>query len=353
MGLFLDEYLGKKILVTGHTGFKGTWLSRILVLAGARVYGLSLQAEKNSLFSEIDNLGLEENSIIDLRDFNDLYSYFVKHKFDGIFHLAAQPLVIESYRKPIETFQTNVMGTAHLLQAVLKNNSSNWVVISTTDKVYKNNGKSKGYSENDLLGGEDPYSASKSATEMVINAWSNLALLTSPMIKLVSARSGNVIGGGDTAQNRLVPDLIRNFHAQTKTLIRNPKAIRPWQHVLDPLNGYLTIGRKLMSREMVSNTYNFGPGKNSKITVEEIADYACKQWHGSVGYEIDNSKGIYPEAEILWLSSKLAKKELNWSNKLDATDAINWTINWEQESKIHSPLIAMDNQIYKFYGQLI
>jgi CDP-glucose 4,6-dehydratase len=352
MPQFLGKYSDKRILVTGHTGFKGTWLTRILVLAGAKVYGLSLLPEKNSLFSKIADLGLQENSIIDLRDFIEVNSYFSKHKFDGIFHLAAQPLVIESYKDPIETFQTNVMGTAHLLQSVLNNNSANWVVITTTDKVYKNEGRNKGFLENNPLGGEDPYSASKTATEMVINAWRNLAALVSPKFKFISVRAGNVIGGGDVAQNRLVPDLIRNFHTKTKTSIRNPKAVRPWQYVLDPLNGYLMIGLKLLSEENVSNSYNFGPGKKSKITVEQLAKYACTKWDGSIGFEVDYRKGKYPESEILWLSSKLAKKELNWVNKLEVKDAIDWTINWEIDSNVRSPLEAMDYQIMNFYGQL-
>ncbi len=346
----LSEYSEKKILITGHTGFKGAWLARILVFAGAHVYGLALEPEANSLFSKIENLGIEESSILDIRNTNEVEKYFFSHKFDGVFHLAAQPLVIRSYKEPVETFATNVMGTANVLNSILNNSSANWVVVITTDKVYKNVEKLEGYLEDEPLGGKDPYSASKAATEMVVSAWQNLGALVNPPVQIVSARAGNVIGGGDTAENRLIPDLIRGFHSHQKTVIRFPDAIRPWQHVLDPLSGYLTVGAKLMANMKTSPAYNFGPGEESKLTVQEMAEYACSQWDGSKGIDIQSDSNSLPESGLLWLSSELAKKELGWSNRFEAKEAIRWTIDWERESMKSSPLQALDNQIKTFYG---
>lgn len=346
----LSGYSGKKILITGHTGFKGSWLARILVLAGAQVYGLALEPEVNSLFSKIEDLGVKESSILDIRDSIEVEEYFLNHKFDGVFHLAAQPLVIRSYKEPVETFATNVMGTAHVLNSILKNSSAKWVVVITTDKVYKNVEKLAGYLEDEPLGGKDPYSASKAATEMVVSAWQNLGTLSSPPVQIVSVRAGNVIGGGDTADNRLIPDLIRGFHSHQKIVIRFPDAIRPWQHVLDPLNGYLTVGAKLMANMKTSPAYNFGPGDGSKLTVQEMAEYACSQWDGSEGISIQTNLNSLPESGLLWLSSELATKELGWRNRFEAKEAIRWTIDWERESMKSSPLQALDSQINTFYG---
>ena len=350
MNSLLAKYSGKKILITGLTGFKGTWLSRILVLAGAQVYGLSLEAEKDSLFTKIESLGIKESSILDIRDRTAVENYFKSHSFDGIFHLAAQPLVRRSYREPIETFDTNVMGTAHVLNSVVSSNAANWAVVITTDKVYRNVEKLEGYVEDEPLGGKDPYSASKAGTEMVVSAWQTIAGQADKKITICSARAGNVIGGGDTAEDRLIPDLIRGFYAKTKTLIRNPESIRPWQHVLDPLNGYLTIGANLMDSKKVSSAFNFGPGEASKLTVKEMADFACSQWPQSLGIEIQVDPSAVLESGLLWLSSDLATKELGWRNRFEAQEAIGWTIEWEKESMSSTPLSALDQQINGFFG---
>ena len=350
MSNFLKEYSGKKILITGHTGFKGTWLARTLVLAGAEVYGLALKAESNSLFSLIDNLGLTESAILDIRNRTEVEDYFERHQFEGIFHLAAQPLVRRSYREPIETFETNVMGTAHILDSVVSNGCAEWIVVITTDKVYRNLEKMEGYVEDDALGGKDPYSASKAATEMVISAWQTIAGVRGKKIRIASARAGNVIGGGDMAEDRLIPDLIRSFRANTKAVIRNPASIRPWQHVLDPLNGYVSMGLALMQGRTISLAYNFGPGEESKLTVEEMAEYACAQWEGSKGVEITIDSQAPHEAGLLWLSSELAAKELGWSNRFEAREAIAWTLDWEKAAMQTSALAALDHQIHEFYG---
>ena len=346
----LDQFSNKKILITGHTGFKGTWLSRILILAGAKVYGLALAPEPSSLYARIETLGMADSKIIDIRDRAEIDEYFCTQKFDGIFHLAAQPLVIRSYKEPIETFEINVMGAANVLDAVLKNKSSKWVIVVTTDKVYKNIEKLDGYREDDSLGGRDPYSASKAATEMVVSAWQNLSEISDSGISIVSVRAGNVIGGGDMAENRLIPDLIRGFKSNMKTTIRYPQSIRPWQHVLDPLHGYLKVALKLMHGEKTFKTFNFGPNDNSKLSVQQMAEYACDQWPGSIGIEIDSKSELLPETSLLWLSSEKARQELEWSNRIDAKEAIRWTIDWEHESNLSSPLDALDTQIKNFFG---
>ena len=350
MSNFLKDYSGKRILVTGHTGFKGAWLSRILVLAGAEVYGLALAADANSLFDVAGDLGFKESTILDIRDRNAVEKYFTAHRFDGIFHMAAQPLVRRSYKEPIETFDTNVMGTAHVLNAAVSNSATRWVVAITTDKVYRNVEKLGGYLEDEPLGGKDPYSASKAASEMVISAWQTIARQRDEKIAISSARAGNVIGGGDTAEDRLVPDLIRSFHAGAKTIIRNPASVRPWQHVLDPLNGYLTMGSALMAGREISSAYNFGPGEESKLTVEQMAEYACTLWEGARGLDIAVDPNAVHESGLLWLSSQLATKELGWSNRFEAREAIAWTIEWERQSMKTSPIAALDQQINAFYG---
>jgi CDP-glucose 4,6-dehydratase len=242
------------------------------------------------------------------------------------------------------------MGTAHVLNSVVRSNAANWVVVITTDKVYRNVEKLEGYVEDEPLGGKDPYSASKAGTEMVVSAWQTIAGQADKKITICAARAGNVIGGGDTAEDRLIPDLIRGFHAKTKTLIRNPESIRPWQHVLDPLNGYLTIGANLMDSKKISSAFNIGPGEASKLTVKEMADFACSQWPQSLGIEIQVDPSVVLESGLLWLSSDLATKELGWRNRFEAQEAIGWTIEWEKESMSSTPLSALDQQINRFFG---
>ena len=345
----LSDFKGKRILVTGHTGFKGTWLSRTLVLAGAEVHGLALSPEIGSVYSRVGDLGLKSSTILDIRNRKDVHSYFVDKKFDGIFHLAAQPLVLKSYEEPVETFETNVMGTAHLLDSIIKNDSSKWVLIITTDKVYRNIEVEEGYSEEDSLGGQDPYSASKSATEMVVNAWRAIAENEGSKIILCTARAGNVIGGGDAAENRLVPDLIRSFYDNIPAVIRNPNSLRPWQHVLDPISGYIKIGQLLVSKKNVANAYNFGPSDDSKLNVESMAKLACSMWAGNSGFVIKTQAQQSHESTLLWLSSERAYRDLGWKNRLNAKAAIRWTIDWERESHETNATSAIDAQIKEFF----
>ncbi len=345
----LPAFQGKKILVTGHTGFKGTWLSRTLVLAGAEVHGLALSPEIGSIYSRITNLGIQSSTILDIRDRKEVENYFVGNKFDGVFHLAAQPLVLKSYEEPIETFETNVMGTSHILDSIINNESARWVLVITTDKVYKNIEVEEGYTEEDALGGKDPYSASKSATEMVVNAWRAIAEHKKSKIALCAARAGNVIGGGDVAKDRLVPDLTRSFYQNKPAVIRNPNSLRPWQHVLDPISGYLKIGEKLISGKSIATAYNFGPNDHSKLNVESMAKVACSMWEGNAGYVIESEVHKPSESVLLWLSSARAQHDLGWENRLDATAAIRWTIDWERESRDTDAKTALDSQIKEYF----
>lgn len=343
----LSDFDGLRILITGHTGFKGAWLSRILNHANTELFGLSLPPERGSLFSRTKEIDFKISKFIDINNRNKTEAFIRKVKPDLIIHMAAQPLVRKSYREPLETFSTNVMGTAHVLNGTFQSDSVKGVVAVTTDKVYRNIEKLQGYHEDESLGGKDPYSASKSASEMVVTAWRNLSSIKSgPTI--VAARSGNVIGGGDHAEDRLVPDLIRGFTANKKVEIRNPDSIRPWQHVLDPLFGYLAIASKLVKGEKTSEAFNFGPAEDSKLCVSEMADIACKNWPGNPGWHFIPSREAMPESSLLWLSSVRSQTELGWRNKLNAEEAIKWTIEWELMSKDNGIRAAIDSQIERY-----
>ena len=343
----LKIYSGKRVLVTGHTGFKGTWLSQILIEAGADVYGISLRPERDSLYSLIPKLELKKSVYLNINNAKKLDKEINKIDPHLVFHLAAQPLVRKSYKDPIETFQTNVMGTANTLDSSLKGKSISGIVAITTDKVYRNSETLDGYREDDPLGGTDPYSASKSASEMVITAWQNISNSKNG-VPIVAARSGNVIGGGDRAEDRLIPDLVRSFRYGIKAQIRNPDSIRPWQHVLDPLNGYLMIGSKLLNGIATAKAYNFGPNLNSKLTVSQMANEACSNWPNNNGWEIQKPDNSLPESKLLLLSSQRAKEELGWENKLNATEAVKWTIDWESDLDKNNALDLISSQIQKF-----
>jgi CDP-glucose 4,6-dehydratase len=344
----IDLYRDKRILVTGHTGFKGYWLSRFLVLLGAEVHGLALSPLKNSLFFREPSLGLKSNKILDVRDYKALNKYFSEFTFDGIFHLAAQPLVLESYRFPRETFEVNTQGTANLLEAIFGSENNSWIVAVTTDKVYRNEERAEGYREDEPLGGKDPYSASKAAMEMVINAWQTIAKLDARNMPIIAARAGNVIGGGDVSKDRLLPDLIRSVVSEKPAIIRNPDAIRPWQHVLDPLSGYMMIGEQLMRGKELSTSFNFGPTESSKISVREVAEIASDNWPLAIRYVIETSPNQMPESQLLWLNSDRARAELGWENKLSAKEAIAWTIEWELNTQNGRLLQSTDKQIQRF-----
>lgn len=347
----LEIYQGKKILVTGHTGFKGTWLSTILTLAGAEVFGLSLPPEADSLYTRVKKQ-VSGEEFLDIRNREKVNAYFQENTFDGVFHLAAQPLVRLSYLQPVETFDTNLMGTAHLLDGITQNSAAEWVVVITTDKVYEYSGREIALHEDEKLGGSDPYSASKVAVEHLLVSWRNVISFVNSDLKLTSVRAGNVIGGGDNALDRLLPDIIRNFKAGHKVTIRNPSFVRPWQHVLDPLNGYLLIGKRFMAGESVSNSYNFGPSEESKLTVQDIANIAAEIWPGNPGVQIHNEETQIHETPFLWLASEHARAELGWQNKFEAKEAVRLTLDWEIDSQVNSPNLVLENQVKSYFGEI-
>ena len=321
----------KKVFVTGHTGFKGSWLCIILKYLNADVYGFSLKPEKKSLFikSKIEK-EITSNTYADINDILNLKKNIKKSKPEIIFHLAAQPLVLESYIKPLKTFQTNIMGTLNLLQCIREVKSIKSVVIITTDKVYKINKKDIIYKEIDQLGGFDPYSASKVGVEIVVDSYIKSFFSKSNLKNRIStARAGNVIGGGDFSNNRLVPDIIEAINYKKKLTIRNPNHIRPWQHVLDPIMGYLILARKQYEKKIDNkdHSWNFGPNKNNFKKVIDIVKFIKKQENFT--YKIHITKKL-KETKVLKLDSNKAKKKLTWISKLNLSESLKKTMEWNR-----------------------
>jgi CDP-glucose 4,6-dehydratase len=317
--------LDSPILITGHTGFKGTWLMFLLDSLNIPFVGLSLEPTKDALYTKIRVSNLEEEYFGDIRESSLVDRVFTKHRPTVTVHLAAQPLVLDSYKSPIETFQTNVMGTANILESSRKLNMETFSGVITTDKVYRNDEKGGKFTETDAIMGNDPYSASKAAVENVILAWRALNG-NSEKAFITSLRAGNVIGGGDLAENRLLPDLYRALARDESPLIRNPHSVRPWQHVLDPLVGYLlALERSIELR--ISSEYNFGP-VDEALDVETVAEIACKTWDSRTRPKFDRVHTEFHEAELLDLSSEKAQKDLNWQPCFTQHEAVAETINW-------------------------
>jgi len=318
-----------RYLITGHTGFKGSWLSLMLHLQGHVVSGISLNPPKNSLF---EKAGLKKimgfDFRIDIRDLGSLNKAIAAIQPEVIIHLAAQSLVRESYRNPLETFETNLMGTLNLLEASKKADNLRATLIVTTDKVYKNVNKISGYIESDELGGWDPYSASKAAADLATQSWVKCFGRAPVSI----ARSGNVIGGGDFASDRIIPDLIKAISKNEMAVIRYPEAIRPWQHVLDCLNGYTTLIERMISSGL-EGQWNFGPSLVEKYTVADLIEKFTR----SCGIEKtiwtrDKTQQPY-ESSYLLLDSTKARELLNWKEFLDFQNSVDWTADWTQSEK--------------------
>jgi CDP-glucose 4,6-dehydratase len=331
-------YKGKKVFITGHTGFKGSWLMAWLHQLGATVKGYALAPEHDEcLFNILEPLNLCESIIADIRNKEKLKEEVLSFAPDYIFHLAAQPLVRRSYQIPAETFEVNAIGTANLLEAVnlLPNRCS--IVIITTDKVYENKEQDILYNETDVLGGYDPYSASKACTEIVVssfrNSFFNVDKIEQHKKAIVSVRAGNVIGGGDFSDDRIVPDIIRALKQQKVIEVRNPAAVRPWQHVLEPLAGYLLVGGLLNENaQQYTGAYNFGPEPADHLTVKELVELAIKTWRSGEWKDTGDKNQVH-EANLLKLDISKAKTTLNWQPKLNAATAIEWTINWYSETE--------------------
>ncbi|MFA6195037.1 MAG: CDP-glucose 4,6-dehydratase [Sulfurimonas sp.] len=329
--LFGGIYKDKTVLVTGHTGFKGSWLSYWLKLMGAKVVGYSLEAPTTP--NHIELLNLDITSVIgDIRDLDKLNQIFQIHMPDIVFHLAAQPLVKLSYENPIETYETNVMGTLKVFEACRKNNVKAIVNI-TSDKAYENKEWIWGYRENDLMGGYDPYSSSKGCADILAASYRNSYFNIKEYKKthntlLASCRAGNVIGGGDWAKDRLITDIMLSVSQGKKVTIRNPHATRPWQHVLEPLSGYLHIGQKLLEEKVeFGEAWNFGPSDEGSITVEDVVKNVKKHWN-TIDYEINYDPNQLHEANLLKLDCSKAHILLKWKDVWDNDTTFLKTVKW-------------------------
>jgi len=326
----LKKFWGKKkVFITGHTGFKGSWLCIILRYLNSTVHGFSLKPEKNSLFNKSKIIkNLTSNTYSDIKDIIKLKKKLKQSQPEIVFHLAAQPLVIESYKNPLKTFTTNIIGTLNLLECIRKIKSVKSIVIITTDKVYKINKKNIEYKELDQLGGLDPYSASKVGTEIVVNTYIKSFFKNTILQNRIStARAGNVIGGGDFSKNRLVPDIIKAINNKKKLTIRNPNYIRPWQHVLDPLLGYLILAEKQYKNQINNNehSWNFGPNKSNFKKVIDVVKYIKRKEVFDYNL-VKNNK--FKETDVLKLNSYKAKKKLKWISRWNLFEALNKTIEW-------------------------
>lgn len=319
---------GKKVFITGHTGFKGSWMTFWLNELGTEVAGFSLTPDQNpSLFELLKLETTCTHHIKDIRNAQDIKSSIVEFQPDIIFHLAAQPIVLKSYEDPVMTWETNVMGTINLLEACkeLKNPCS--VVVITTDKVYENKEWYYGYRENDTLGGYDPYSSSKAGAELVVSSWRR-SFFQDSKIKIASARAGNVIGGGDWTENRIIPDIFRFKQKGERIPVRNPNGVRPWQHVLESLHGYLTLAELLHTSDdkQYQSAFNFGPDQNAVQSVEQLMNAASTVT--TVDWENTQKEGQLHEATLLTLSTEKATKLLKWKPKWDFETSIVRTIKW-------------------------
>ncbi len=326
----VDFWRGKRVLVTGHTGFKGAWLSLWLLERGARVTGIALPPQTEpSLFTQLGLAERLEHHELDIRDGAALRRLVAETAPDIVFHLAAQALVLRSYREPEETWATNVMGTLNVLEALRALEGPVAAVMVTTDKVYENEEWEFAYRESDPLGGHDPYSASKAAMEILVSSWRRSFFAPEGRrIRVATARAGNVIGGGDWAENRILPDIARALAAGDPVRVRNPQAVRPWQHVLEPLSGYMLLAERLYLSDdpACQDAFNFGPAAGDERTVREVVEEALKHWPGR--WEDASTPGAPHEAGRLALTADRARLRLGWRPRWTFATAIAETIGW-------------------------
>jgi CDP-glucose 4,6-dehydratase len=329
----VNRWQGRRVFLTGHTGFKGGWLALWLADRGAQVRGYALDPATNpSLFQAASVASVVEDIRGDIRDFPRLAASLIEFAPEVVFHLAAQPLVRRSYADPLGTYATNVMGTAHVFEAVRNSPSVRAVVCVTTDKCYENKEWVWPYRETDPLGGYDPYSSSKACAEILSASYRSSFFpadrLHEHHVAVATARAGNVIGGGDWSDDRLIPDLIRGFESGQPVRIRRPKALRPWQHVLEPLRGYMMLAEQLLAqKEQFASAFNFGPGNDEMWTVEAIADRMAALWGNDAAWISEQEPGVH-EAGVLRLDISKARAELGWQPRLSIETALKWTIDW-------------------------
>ena len=357
LGVKPQFWRGKRVFLTGHTGFKGGWLSLWLKSMGAQVFGFALAPQTPSLFEQANVGDGLSHTLGDVRDLSSLAHALAEARPDIVFHLAAQSLVRQSYADPVGTFATNVMGTVNLLEAVrLANHASGAVtraiIVVTTDKCYQNNEWLWGYRENEPLGGHDPYSSSKACAELVTAAYRTSFAKSQPGLAIASARAGNVIGGGDWAKDRLVPDAITAFNNKVTLLIRNPAAIRPWQHVLEPLAGYLMLAQHLVEAgEIYAQAWNFGPNASSERNVGEVVSLLAKSWGNDARWRVDGGEQVH-EAQFLKLDSSKAGTLLKWQPRLSLAQAIQHTVDWYLAHKKSASIRQFTLEQIKTYSEL-
>lgn len=347
--LDLSFYKNKRVLVTGHTGFKGSWLSRILVNAGAVVTGYALEAPTSPSLFEAADIADGMNSVIgDIRDFNKLKAVFDEFQPEIVFHLAAQPIVLTSYEQPKYTYETNVMGTVNVLECVRLCKSVKSVLNVTTDKVYENNESGTPMKEGEPLDGFDPYSNSKSCSELVTHSYKR-SFFDKSGVAVSTARAGNVIGGGDFADNRIIPDCVRAAVKGEAVIIRNPNSVRPYQHVLEPLYVYLMIAQAQYKDIKFADYYNVGPNETDCLTTGELAACFCESWGGGLSYTVLNKEGPH-EANFLKLDCTKIKTVFGWTPKWNAKTAVEKTVEWTKIWASGEDCKAkLDQQINEFF----
>jgi CDP-glucose 4,6-dehydratase len=344
-----DFYRGKKVLVTGHTGFKGGWLAIWLKLMGAEVTGFALPAETEPNLFSAANVGDGIVSTFgDIRELEAVKEIFVRQIPDIVIHNAAQALVRRSYREPVKTYATNVMGAVHVLEAARTTPSVRSVVVVTSDKCYENREWERGYEETDAMGGHDPYSSSKGAAELVTAAYRRSFFNVGSAVAVASARAGNVIGGGDWSEDRLIPDMVRGISANTPIRIRRPDSVRPWQHVLEPLSGYLLLAKKLYEDgHEFADAWNFGPRAEDSITTASLAEQVCSIW-GKGDLRIEPDSDAPHEATFLRLNCAKSSQRLGWNPRLGLNRAVECTVDWYRafyEGSSVSPREMTERQI--------
>lgn len=345
----LSFYRGKKVFITGHTGFKGAWLCRILINAGAELTGYSLPAPTKPSLFELAGLNGKMKSIIgDIRDYAALKSAFDCAAPEIVFHLAAQPIVRESYRNPLYTYETNVMGTVNILECIRHSDSVVSFLNVTTDKVYKNNEWEWGYREDEPLDGFDPYSNSKSCSELVTHSYKD-SFFADEKVAISTARAGNVIGGGDFAKDRIIPDCVRAVQRGDDIIVRNPHSTRPYQHVLEPLFAYLMIAEKQYADKNVAGWYNVGPDECDCLTTGDLVEIFCREW-GNAKW-VNKWVGGPHEANFLKLDCSKLKTIFRWKPRWHIDEAIRKTVEWTKVYFNHGDIAAeMDRQIAEFMG---
>lgn len=345
-------YKGKKVLITGHTGFKGTWMCRMLIMAGADVVGYSLEPPTEpNLFSIADIESKMKSIIGDIRDYEHLKSVFDEEQPEIVFHLAAQPIVRDSYKNPRYTYETNVMGTVNLLECVRNVQSVRSVVNITTDKVYRNNEWCWGYRENEPLDGFDPYSNSKSCSELVTHSYIN-SFFEDSEVTISTARAGNVIGGGDFANDRIIPDCIRAMEQNRKIVVRNPYSTRPYQHVLEPLAVYLEIAEKQYKDKKYAGFYNVGPDDCDCVTTGELVDLFCKYWGDSAAWENQSEENAPHEANFLKLDCSKIKSVFEWKPRWHIDECIQMVCRFSKIWLIGGDIPKeMDDEIVEFLNK--